>query len=259
MCAFCPRDAVEKGGEHIWENWINKELPPVLYISRKRYTKDSPTIESTTDSVSEKLPVVCSPCNNGWMSTLSLKVKDRFSRAMLNGEPFSLGARDAAVLAAFTFMKAAVTNHFTSYCHGAEPFFTRAARERFRISLRLPPSVQVWVGAFESEWFLKTYNRLSVVSPDGGPIYGMQFCSFTYIVGKLTLQLLAPGWKNIGDRWKPLVCLNPPARWKQADVLFWPHTGTFLSWPPSKYIGDDLIEEYINRFQSTITVRVPIS
>lgn len=259
MCAFCSRDAVKKGGEHIFEDWINKALPPVLYLSRTRYTKDSPTIESTADSLNEKLPVVCADCNNGWMSTLTTKVKDRFGRAMLDGEPFSLGARDAAILAAFTFLKAAVTNHFTSDCHGAEPFFTRAARERFRTSLVIPPFVQIWVAAFESELFMNTYNRLSVVSPDGGPLYGMHFCSFTYIVGKLTLQLLAPGWKNINDRWRPLLCLEPDVRWKEADMLFWPHAGTFISWPPAKYIGDDLIEAYIERFRSPIIVTLPAS
>jgi hypothetical protein len=257
MCAFCPRDAVEKGGEHIFEDWINKALPPVLYLSRTRYTKDSPTIESTTTSLSDKLPVVCAACNNGWMSVLSLKVKDRFSRAMLDGEPFSLGARDAAILATFTFMKAVVTNHFTSYCHGADPFFARAVRERFGTSLVLPPLTQAWIAAFQAESFMSTYNRLSVVSPSGGPLFGTQFCSFTYIVGKLTLQLLAPGWKNIRDRGKPLPCLDPSARWNEAQVLFWPHTGTSLSWPPPKHIGHDMIEAYITRFQNPVSL--PIS
>jgi hypothetical protein len=68
------------------------------------------------------------------MSVLSLKVKDRFGQAMLEGEPFSLGLKDASVLAAFTFMKAVVTNHLSDKY---EPFFTRAARERFRTSLIL--------------------------------------------------------------------------------------------------------------------------
>lgn len=48
------------------------------------------------------------------MSELSLKTKDRVGRSMLDGEPFSLGARDAAILAAFAFMKAAVTNHLAA-------------------------------------------------------------------------------------------------------------------------------------------------
>ena len=99
--------------------WINKDLPETRYRARKRYSLDSP-LEYDADSLNEKLPVVCKDCNNGWMSTLSLRAKDRFGRAMLDGEPFSLGARDAAILAAFNFMKAVVTNYVESKY---EPFF----------------------------------------------------------------------------------------------------------------------------------------
>lgn len=72
-------------------------------------------------------------------------MKERFGRAMLDGEPFSLGARDAAILAAFTFMKAVVTNHLIGNHDGTEPFFTRAARERFRTSLVLAPLLKMLV------------------------------------------------------------------------------------------------------------------
>jgi hypothetical protein len=148
MCAFCPADAVERGGEHVWDNWINKALPETWYHARKQYSLDSPLIEYDTKSLNEQLPVVCEACNSGWMSELSRKVKDRFAPAMLDGEPFSLGARDGAILAAFTFLKAVVTNHCTVEQY--EPFFTRAARERFRTSLEVPPLTKMWFAAFKA-------------------------------------------------------------------------------------------------------------
>src|ERR1700686_2842860 len=202
-CAFCPQDAVETGGEHVWDNWINKDLPETRYRARKRYSLDSPLIEYDADSLNEKLPVVCKDCNNGWMSTLSLKAKDRFGRAMLDGEPFSLAARDAAILAAFTFMKAVVTN----YVEGKyEPFFTRAARERFRISLTLPPMLKAWFAAFQGEARISTRSNFSIVSTsEPGPLYGIVFGGFTYIVGKLALQLHAPRWKHINHRGRSLL------------------------------------------------------
>src|SRR6202158_4370475 len=199
MCAFCPNDAVETGGEHVWDNWLNKELPETRYRARKQYTTSSPIIEYDTDSLNEKLPVVCNKCNHGWMSVLSFKVKERFGRAMLDGEPFSLGARDAAILAAFAFMKAAVTNHLA--VHEYEPFFTRGARETFRTSLAVPPMVKMWFAAFQGEARISTRSNFSVVSTSNpGPIYGIEFGGFTYVVGKLALQLLAPRWKEIRDR-----------------------------------------------------------
>ena len=110
-CAFCDAEAVEKGGEHVWDDWLNRALPKFRYNARKRLGLDSPASEYHATSLKEKFPVVCATCNSGWMSALSLKVKESFSRAILKGEPFSLGVRDAALLAAFTFMKAVVTDH----------------------------------------------------------------------------------------------------------------------------------------------------
>jgi hypothetical protein len=251
-CAFCPADAVETGGEHLWDAWLNKALPETRYRARKRYSLDSPLIEYDTDSLNEKLPVVCTECNSGWMSALSLKVKDRFSRAMLNGEPFSLGARDAAILAAFTFMKAVVSNYVESKY---EPFFTRAARERFRISLILPTMLKAWFAAFQGEARIITRSNFSIVSTsDPGPLYGIEFGGFTYVVGKLALQLLAPRWKHLNDRGRPLLSLTPNAYWDQATVLFWPHNGSFFSWPPPKYLGDDTIQAFIERFKNPVNL-----
>lgn len=253
-CAFCPRDAVETGGEHIWDNWINKDLPPTRYRSRKHYTLDSPVIEADADTIDEQLPVVCTGCNTGWMSALSLKVKERFSRAMLNGEPFSLGARDAAVLAAFTFMKAVVTNQ-CSQDH--EPFFTRATRERFGASLTLPPLVKEWFAAYDGEARMSTKSNFSVFGRSSpGPLYGIEFGSFTYIVGKLALQLLAPRWKHVSHRGRPLISLTPNVYWEQAAILFWPHSGGFLSWPPPKLLADDTIQAFVERFGSPVNVPV---
>jgi hypothetical protein len=190
------------------------------------------------------------------MSVLSDKVKERFGRTILDGEPFSLGARDAAVLAAFTFMKAVVTNHLIGHHDGAEPFFTRAARERFRTSLILPPQLKCWFAAFQGESRMSTRNNLSIISTsEPGPLYRMEFCSFSYVVGKLALQLVAPRWKRVNERARPLISLSPNVYWEQAAVLFWPHRGS-LSWPPPKHIADDTIKAFIYRFNNPVNVPV---
>jgi hypothetical protein len=250
-CAFCPTDAVEKGGEHVWDEWINKALPETRYRARKRYSLDSPLIEYDTDSLNERLPVVCTGCNNGWMSALSLRVKNCFGRAMLDGEPFSLGARDAAILAAFTFLKAVATNHMID----DEPFFTRAARERFRTSLTLPPMLKMWFAAFQGKYRMSTKSDFGIVSTsEPGALYGMEFGSYSCVIGQLVVQLLAPRWKHLSDRSKPLLSLTPNAYWQQATVLFWPHSGGLLSWPPEKYLGENTIQRFIQRFNSPVNL-----
>ena len=252
-CAFCPADAVETGGEHVFDNWVNKALPNTRYYALRIDSLNSPVVRYKTNSLNEKIPTVCKQCNNGWMSLLSLKVKERFGRAMLNGEPFSLGPRDAAILAAFTFMKAVVTNHNLD----GEPFFTRAARERFRINLIVAPLTRVWFAAFQGKARMNTRNYLSIVSTNApGPLCGLEFCSFTHIIGKLALQLLAPRWKHIMDRGRPLFSLSPNAYWQRTAILFWPHEGGFLSWPPAEYIGDDAVQGFIERFGNPVNVPI---
>jgi hypothetical protein len=250
-CAFCNNDAVERGGEHIWDDWLNKALPKTTYRARRQNSLDTPAVEFDTDSLNEKLPVVCRECNNGWMSDLSGRTKDVFSRTMLHGEPFSLGAKDAALLAAFTFMKNVVTNHTID----DEPFFTRAARNEFRTSLVLPPLVKIWFACYVGVYRMSTINNLAIISANSpGPLYGQDFCSHTYAVGKLALQLLAVRWKDIKDRGKPLVSLTPNDYWSDAATLVWPYQGNMLSWPPPKVIGDDVIQAFIGRFRTKVEI-----
>lgn len=253
MCAFCSADAVEKGGEHIWDDWINKARPKKsLYRARKRYAIDSPTIEYDTASIGEQLPVVCMQCNSGWMSVLTNSIKQTFSGPILGGEPFTLDPRGAALLASFSFMKAVVTNHALP----DDPFFTRAARGRFRASLAIPSLVQCWFAAYQGEFQFSAKNSMSIFGQNdpNSPIFGMELCSHSYVVGPLVVQLLAPRWKNINDRGRPLLMVNPAARWNSAAIRFWPSDGTALSWPPPKYLGSDAIQIFIKRFGNSINV-----
>jgi hypothetical protein len=247
ICTFCPRPAVEKGGEHIWDDWLNRATPKTKYRAYKQTALNSLPIEYDSAQLSEKLPVVCEPCNSGWMSVLTNKVKQRFGGAILDGEPFTLGLSDAALLAGFTLMKAVVTNQSLS----DDPFFTRAARERLRESLVLPPLVQCWFAAYERDG-MQTISGSHVFSPNPGhKLYGLQFCSFNYVVGKLALQLLAPRWKNILHRGRNPIMVQAEEKWKPAASQFWPNAGAPISWPPPRYIGKESIKLFIERFGGT--------
>jgi hypothetical protein len=259
MCAFCSADAVEKGGEHIWDDWLNKELPDGTYHARKQLSLDLPPIEYDTHTLDEKLPTVCTACNNGWMGELTAKTKLLFMRAILHGEPFTLNLRDAALLAAFAFMKAVVTDHAIDV-DGHGPFFSRAARERFKRSLEVPPVVKMWFGTFQGRARMSTKNHLGVFNPvddidQPSPLDGHEFCSHTYVVGNLCLQLLGVRWKNIRNSGKPLLSLKPDAFWEPAATLFWPYPG-IVSWPPPKYLGDNIIQTFIYRFKTSVTIRM---
>jgi hypothetical protein len=104
---------------------------------------------------------------------------------------------------------------------------------------------------------MSTRSNFNIASTSAGPLSGIEFGSFTYVVGKLALQLLAPRWKRIDHRGRPLVSLTPNASWDPAVTLFWPHSGELLLWPPAKYLGDDMIQEFILRFPRN-PVNVPL-
>jgi hypothetical protein len=251
-CAFCDADCVDHGGEHLWDDWLNEELPKKTHFhATKRLFIDSPPIKFGQVGLKEKVPAVCAKCNGGWMSAITARVKERFSAAILRGDPFSVDARDAALLTAFTFMKAAVKD----YGYGKDVFFTRADRERLRTSLTIPPLTKVWFAAYQGTprySFRSVFNIGSTSEP--GPLYGMEFFGYTYVVGNLVLQLLAPRWKNIRDRHRPLVVLTPDVSWECAAVQIWPYAGSSLSWPPAKYFLDDSIQQFIERFRVSIII-----
>jgi hypothetical protein len=144
-CAFCDNDA--ESGEHLWDDWINKRLPKkTKFNSSKRLAIGSDPIKFVSSGLNEKIPVVCTPCNSGWMSEITSQIRQRFSETILSQEPTSLAAKDAALLAAFAFMKAAVKD----YCYsGDDTFFSAALRSRFKDSLSVPPSTRMWIAAYE--------------------------------------------------------------------------------------------------------------
>jgi|SRR6185437_3789379 len=254
-CAFCSGVPSNKG-EHLWDDWLNDELPKkTRFNAKKRLSIHADPIEFVQVGLREQIPSVCTECNGGWMSALTARMKDRFSGPILKGEPFSLDARDAVLLAAFTFMKAVVKNH----CYDDDPFFTRAAKERLRTSLAIPPLVKMWIAAYQGSARYAFHSNFHIVSTSTpGPLDGLEFFSYTYIAGNLALQLLAPRWKNILDRGRPLVTLSPNhARWHSAALQFWPFGGAEISWPPPFYLGDRVVEQFVNRFQ--MPINVPIS
>jgi hypothetical protein len=73
-CTFCMSRPPKLSGEHIWDNWISR-----MHASRAGRTQfvitdydanEQPLQSNIRTSIDRKLPVVCEPCNNGWMSEI---------------------------------------------------------------------------------------------------------------------------------------------------------------------------------------------
>src|SRR5687768_12744892 len=79
-CIFCPNPRTMKHGEHIWDDWLNREngkdirrLGTVTHLG----LHDVPIREYRTNRLEVASDVVCDPCNNEWMSVLSSEAKTR--------------------------------------------------------------------------------------------------------------------------------------------------------------------------------------
>jgi len=245
-CAFCPTEAKKLSGEHIWDDWLNRALPTKRFRVRQRFSQLDPFRQYDAVALKEKLSVVCETCNNKWMSDVSNRAKKVLHEMVVAGKRTILFQADLRVVAAFGFMKCVVGDHAT---RGEDPFFSRAARERFRTSLTIPSEVQMWIAAFQGAYRYSGKFTTSLLAPsEPGPLEGIEFYSHTYVIGHLVLQTLAPGWKRVHDRVRPLPTLEPGTDWLPAAIQFLPENGSALEWPPPKYLGDSTIQRFMDRF-----------
>ena len=100
-CIFCENPRTRKRGEHIWDDWINRE-------SGVRIRRPSTVIELGEDGVLVRQysansldiaqPVVCDPCNNTWMSDLTSQTKDRIEGFIRHDTPGTLNMEDIAIV-----------------------------------------------------------------------------------------------------------------------------------------------------------------
>ena len=255
-CAFCDNDAVEHGGEHIWDDWLNKWLQISMHNFKYSLLHDkTKTRNYKARKLDEKLPVVCTSCNSGWMSHVTERVKTLVQYVIRDGAQICFLPSGTALLAAFTFMKAICADH--EICEDREPFFTRAIRERLRNSLTIPPvGVRMWIGAFQGEARYSGRFVPAVLSSSNPRLAGVEFFTFTYVVGHLVLQLCAARWQQILHRGNSVIpMLKPDAYWDQAAIQFWPDNGSPVQWPPQKYFNDESMKEFINRFKLPVVVR----
>jgi hypothetical protein len=251
-CAFCPTEATKLSGEHLWDDWLNRAVSTKGYKARYgTLTQDA--IEWDAGKLNHKLPVVCSACNSTWMAQLGDRVKAGFSGLILEGAALSILPSGLSVLSGYTFLKAGVADY--TYCDG-EPFFTRAARERFRTSLSIPGNTQIWIGSFQGEAAFSTRCNIRHYenTQPGTPFFGVEWFAFTYVIGRLLVQLLAPRWKNILHRGLSLPVLSPNSRWDEAAVKIWPISCSYVSWPLS-YLGDQEFNVFAHRFGARVEVR----
>ena len=91
-------------------------------------------------------------------------------------------------------------------------------------------------------------SYLNVLTLPLGRFRGFKIAVFTYMVGFFALQLTYPKWTKHPRRRPSLPSITQAAIWDSGAVPIWPNIDA-ATWPPAKYISDDLLDTFLERFR----------
>ena len=243
-CAFCPRDA--NTAEHVFDDWLNREdgrtiKRPYTNIQTGRGGVLLRTYRSQAINVTR--PVVCSHCNNEWMSDIALASREALSGFVRHERPATLLPLGILTVAQLGFLKASVIDFADK-----SGFFSPRVRTTFRRTLRPPDGTQVWIAWFRSRRAMANYSHLDGLTVRVGVFKGFEIAVYTYVIGLFALQLTCPIWRKPSKRKGPCPVIRQALDWERAAIPIWPHVHA-ATWPPAEYLTDDLLNAFRERFR----------
>ena len=187
-CIFCSGIPISR--EHIWAEWMRPYLPRgegAQVIEKSNYGDSAPQrwlgpLTKKGDARSQKLKVVCRPCNSGWMSVLQNKTRPVLLPLLLN-EPFPIGLPEQEALATWATMFTMVYEN--SFADGQAT--TKAQREQFKQGTRPPTYWLFWCAPFNGLSCPAVQARFG--TDERGPISGRD----TNEIVKASLTLCGAG------------------------------------------------------------------
>jgi hypothetical protein len=260
-CIFCPNPRTTKRGEHVWDDWLNRKDGKEIYDPSTtsyyglggKLIRQHPSVRMDVTS-----DVVCTRCNNEWMSDLSGRAKPLLEPIIRDSRPRDFNELDIVTLTAFAFMKSAVLDWQPKQIR-RKPCISRTACLAFHHSLTsrsatgeiaFPDGLQVWLA-----WYRRIHRMeaqaFSEEMTGARQFKGYRILVITYIVGAFVFQLTYPRWTKTRRN-------RPPAPFFQVigdiqSVPIWPDV-TAAFWPPETHINSSTLESFRERFRR---IRVP--
>jgi hypothetical protein len=238
---------VEKGGEHLWSDWISKILP--FRYKVLRVNEEGKPHQFIRRSLDMKAPVVCEPCNSRWMSVLENNhAKPAMKDLILNDKLTSLSPDRLKSIANFAFKSAVIADHMS--VPPRRPFFTTAARHSFASTLKIPGGVQMWISSFREGGhgiFRAMYHESPANTARRFELYVL-----TFGAGYLLFQVVAAKW--LGDRHLllgPHPFVKQGKFWNKFSIPFWPSDGESIRWPPRKQFDLRWASRFSHQWEST--------
>ena len=229
-CVFCTHPADSR--EHIFSDWMLEMLPSdQRYVVNERISTRDKYIRYPVRKVGLKAKVVCTPCNNNWMSDLEGLCKTAMTPLLFGDNRTTLTPKEIVPIAAFAFKTLLLANHKDLK---AAPFFPFAIRRAFRLSLRIPDGVHIWMATREvlAGKYYGFWKSQSGGTDQESP-FGFRSYTCTWNFQNLILQVLATKWDN-KERRRTVSPISFPqgSDWEGASTLIWPSDGNNIPWPP---------------------------
>jgi hypothetical protein len=256
LCIFCPNPRTTNRGEHVFDDWLNREFgkPLRYHYQHFEYGSDDTLIRQYPKrEIDIASDVVCDTCNNNWMSeitTASKAVLEGFIRYERAATLLELGI---LTVACFAFMKAAVLD--AEYSTEREPFVLRSDCTRFRRWMTgesatpwLPNGLQIWIAWYRRERQMETRAWVNGLNFPSGMFHGYKVLYITYSLGAFVLQLTLPRWTKY-RRPRNVPFITQATYWDVASTPIWPNVPTAV-WPPTKYLDYSALENFVERFRT---------
>lgn len=220
QCLFCTNPA--DSAEHIWSDWILRDLKPVQPVQ----VKIGKFINKLVKDPEVVMRCVCQKCNNGWMSDIESENMPHML-AMMNDKPTLLTPIQQKHLVRWATLKAMVVDGSSKK---RIPFYSKSERLGMKPPSRcLPVGTLTWIGRLSVKAFhVGLTDSFGVIDNIPKAFHG---CVTTIIVGHLVIQVLTthvlPMFATMGLRPN----CNAGA-WDVNLLEIWPVFGE-KHWPPS--------------------------
>jgi hypothetical protein len=247
-CAFCSHYADSR--EHVFSDWMLGMLPPKQrYIFTERVVKRDEYVRYAGKKIKIKAKVVCTTCNNGWMSDLEALCQTAMGHLLFNDSLSVLRPDALNTIARFAFKTLVIANHKGL---ATVPFFSFSIRQDFRLYGHIPDGVQIWMAtrkiiAGKNYGFWKSsHGETDKCFPHAFAMYG---CTWNF--QNIVLQISAARWQDETRRNSlPPLMFPQDDNWEKASLTIWPLPSGNIQWPPLFYLGDDTLPGYRDRWDT---------
>ena len=224
FCIFCQSDGLSK--EHFWPNWL-KDYIDVSHSDKHTSEVYSGNVKSKAELekkskrpgnlITKKFRVVCTSCNNGWMSSLEEKAKP-FILSAIENKKYTLNEDEILLFSKWVAMKVMVAESN----HDGTQVTPITDLKEFNTSNTIPSYYRIYIGRHDTGTKSAYYRHSCTLALTmDGPVCNMTGLerntqSVSFLIGPLFIFVYAcrePDtyiWRDI--KLNQMTCIFPTKR-----------------------------------------------